>query len=140
MEEENYQSMDEGNRQPVEEENHQPTEEENHRSIEEENRSADKDAPGGEGLTAQNVSEVGDDENDHNDDSANKAADELVKMVVDDHALAHPQVTSQGSLGSQPHTPEYSPITPRDLTPAPDHHPIINLLLCVRIKLTFASA
>ncbi|KAF9502752.1 hypothetical protein BS47DRAFT_1403156 [Hydnum rufescens UP504] len=90
MEEENYQSMDRGNHRPVEEENHRPTEEENHQSIEEENhrpteeenrRSADKDAPGGEGLTAQNVSEVGNDEKDHNDNSANKAADELAKWL-----------------------------------------------------------
>ncbi|KAF9520039.1 hypothetical protein BS47DRAFT_1387653 [Hydnum rufescens UP504] len=99
MEEENYQSMEKGNHQPVEEENHQPTEEENHQSIEEENQSADKDAPGGKGLTAQNVSKVGDEKNDHNDNSANKATDELTKMAVDDHALAHPQVTSQGSPG-----------------------------------------
>ncbi|KAF9509932.1 hypothetical protein BS47DRAFT_1396451 [Hydnum rufescens UP504] len=124
--------MDGGNHRPVEEENHRPTEEENHQSIEEENhrpteeenrRSTDKDAPGGEGLTSQNVSEVGDDEKDHNDDSADKATDELAKMAVGNHALAHSQVTSQGSPGSRPHTPEYSPITPRDLTPAPRSPP-----------------
>ncbi|KAF9503355.1 hypothetical protein BS47DRAFT_1402490 [Hydnum rufescens UP504] len=87
--------MDEGNRRPVEEENHRPTEEENHRSIEEENRSADKELP--------NVSEVGDDENDHNDDSADKAADELAKMAVDDHALAHPPSHITRFTGSPPH-------------------------------------
>ncbi|KAF9509929.1 hypothetical protein BS47DRAFT_1396448 [Hydnum rufescens UP504] len=77
-EEENYQSMDRGNHRPVEEENHRPTEEENHRSIEEENhrpteeenrRSADKDAP------------VGDDEKDHNDDSATKPQMSLRKWL-----------------------------------------------------------
>ncbi|KAF9512249.1 hypothetical protein BS47DRAFT_1394381 [Hydnum rufescens UP504] len=116
--EENYQSMDEGNRRPVEEENHQPTEEENHSVYRR-----------GESIQQTRMLPLVDDENDHNDDSADKAADELAKMAVDDHALAHPQVTSQGSPGFATHTPEYSPITPEILTLPPDHHPIIDLLL-----------
>ncbi|KAF9508701.1 hypothetical protein BS47DRAFT_1397605 [Hydnum rufescens UP504] len=59
---------------PVEEENH--SDQQKRKTIglfEEENRSQTRMLP--------NVSEVGDDENDHNDDSADKAADELTKMA-----------------------------------------------------------
>ncbi|KAF9508699.1 hypothetical protein BS47DRAFT_1397603 [Hydnum rufescens UP504] len=123
-----YQSMDEGNQ---------------------ENRSADKDAPVAR-IGTQNVSEVGDEEMIIMMTQPTKPQMSSRKWWWMINALAHPNSHITRFTGSRPHTPEYSPITPRDLTPAPRYHPIIDLLLrlmsfllgrfrgyiCARLKVT----
>lgn len=107
---ENDQQAEEDARQQAEG-SHQPMEEDVNQKVGENHQAAENDAPSGAELTAQNASEVGDDKKDHNNDSTDKAADELAKMAVDDRALTGLRVGLGDFYTSPPYPPDFSPAT-----------------------------
>jgi len=111
MQQETHQRAEDDARQRAEDDARQRAEDDARQQAEENRQADEKDAPSGAELTVQNATDVGDDKTDHNDDPANKAADDLAKMIVDDHPKTPPSIESQSPYHSPPFPPAYSPAT-----------------------------